>query len=77
MTWLTVSIVMESHRTPLIQGPEHRCDACTGDTHSGSDQMVSLSLYPVAMHAVAFPWEADLMPAVLTAGLLLSSDVTQ
>lgn len=67
---------MKPHGTLLIQGPEHRCDACTGDTHSGSDQMVSLSLYPVAMHAVAFPWEANLMPAVLTAGLLLPSHVT-
>lgn len=57
---------MESRGTLPIQGPEHRCDACLGETHSGSDQMVSLSLYPVAMRAVAFPWEADYASCLLT-----------
>lgn len=60
---------MESHGTLLIQGPEHRCGACTRDIHSGSEQMVLPPLYPIVTHAITFPWEADLMPgpAVLTA----------
>lgn len=41
--------------------------------------MVPPSLYPAGMLAITFLWEADSVPgpAVLTAGLLLASQVTQ